>query len=466
MRKTCKRLRELAGVWFERKYGSKWLHLRKNISGKVAISPKFEYEKCFEKRIKNIIFEGEIDYKTIQTTESLQLPSAYLKYKQIQLKTIDFGQKFGDDSKEVLENLVTIGLWNCPTVVDVHANFLKYCKNMKNLIVVYEEGYFCKSASDHTRRCFSSENSSELQPDGPGWISQSYSTLEQLQFSGNVYVSSRLSKELKEFLRKNPNIRSLAWQFYGDQHYTKYSILPLQNIKEIVEYCTGLEELYLSSIDYIGLVNICEELQILCERSNFKRLEIKLISTEYLNPIVENTDALGKLKKLMGIHLWANHFSMQSRFPNITSLQNLESLQIQGRYFLWKDEIDNVARSLPNLKELFLTDVGGIDGMDIVQYVTPFVVNSRDLGKIMIHVNDLFDELNQIPMFSEWRKNLKDAIKLTIHLDERNCGSLTDSIKLLNAKNGLVVVKVVRTITEGFDVENPFRPFLCEAVEC
>lgn len=440
---------------------SKWLRYCQNDDGSMGALPKGDHGKYFQ----NCIVEGN----ALQNFDPALLCSAHSEYNQIQFKSVDFNETLGDALKEILENVTTIGIWNCWSESGDYNSVLKHCKRMKNLIYFqdFDLGKNLMKYSTHMDKSLDWFRNTGRTTNY--WMLSSYPMVEHIQC---LYVRGGPAKNFAHFLQKNPTIKSLTWQFHKDCIDSTHELL-----KTVVECCTALEELFLSFVDYGNLAVISKALKQLCSGTNFKRLELKF-ATEYIDPerwLRTNFDVLLSLRNLTGLHLCGLYETSGARFPDLSSFTALKTLTIQGRFFQFYEEPHNnlnLSKRLTNLQELYLNNVTGhtgtlfFDEFDVTQYIMPFAMHSPKLIKIVVQDVEIEDRHKVIPLLGELRKKLNGATKLTIHFEENEFKKFVNAITLLHAHgNGLVEVKEVTIIKDVLNVANPFYAYSCEVKE-
>lgn len=492
---VCKRLRILSESIIERKSRFKWVRFSKSIflknlyrwhwnesENKVAKSPT-KYDRVYELEsessangirmtkcapmgdlvenipIKNIVIRDN-ESNDLNAWEIFhKIPFAYA---QIEFYSIDFQHSLGLASgrtnnsvadleskiQKKLEQMLSIGFWEC-RCQNFHELILKHCESMSSLIM---------------------HNVNTVDDDGDQFLLQKYPKLLHVQ----CYLSNKSAcQKLSTFLQQNSTIKSLTWYLNG---YTLPEIIT--TVQKIIEFGKSLEELFLSfadiKCDEVDLNKISEELKLLNERPNFKRIELDL---DYLwldedeygtERRFLNVDKLTSLKKLTGLY----------NIPKTVSdscLQNLKALHLkmdQGDSLEWNDkELVRVARNILNVEELVIYGLlsESVYNGHMIKHIEPFVKNSPNLKVIILHAQPVCHPLGMLETIQEFnqlrrRFAMENTCKVT-RLKICFRGDVSDNSHYYAAQSlvsDFIEVKYIHIVDDVFNINFPFKKFYFE----
>lgn len=184
--KTCTRLQQLTGDYYQKKYPSKWVKVTNATADGIVLLPNKNYVKCFSRFIQNLsvnFLRNDHDAlaKFLQNNCNNQP-------KRIQFKCAYLPEAFLDKIKTILQNAETIAFRNC--LVD-SGKFLGRCDNVKNLFLIEN------LLNDHH------EQVEEL-------LDGKYARLEHFHCRYAGYLDM---DKLRSFLRNN-KVKSLTWYFF------------------------------------------------------------------------------------------------------------------------------------------------------------------------------------------------------------------------------------------------------------
>lgn len=230
--------------------------------------PIANYVTCFYENIRSVIIESDIQKLS---TDFLCLGRS--EYKQIQFKHVFFEGRhpLPEKAVNILGKITTIGFWKggFDRTIDFRGHLLKFCHCLKKLIFYQFRGDLdCQ------------------------WMLHKYPVLEDIQCCLTIAhegFDKKISENFRQFLQLNPAIKKLTW------HFEDWTFEIINILKIIHKYGTDINELYLS-FDIDGYTDakynttgyserfrekldteeICDILKPLCERRNFKRMEIKI----------------------------------------------------------------------------------------------------------------------------------------------------------------------------------------------
>lgn len=408
--RTCKRMKALAENCYARKHPKKLKRIIRNFDESLVWSDQTcsPYRPCFDHCVRRI----QISFSIINN--------------------------FHECIVDTLSKAETIAFLICDLGDDIYSSILKHCRQMKHLMIHYNA------------HC---DNNSDL-------LLRSYTRLEQLQcYNCNKSENDKLIG----FLQRNPNVKSLTWDFHFK--YDEFDAEDL--IQSIVDNGVNLEELFLSIYHYSRLAPICQVLRGLCERKNFKRLELRFYGFAADRMTTKDADELTSLSKLDGLHFHVFE-NFRELHRSIGALKNLKTLQLNLHY-MWEWEfrrfVDELAQSLPNLEQLYYVNVNRYRTFSVKSLFPPFVRYSPKLRKIvMANIYKFEDEMNHIPKFNEERAKLNGARELTLYWEKDVFNMYTSVISDLNAANGLVKIKQISIHNQIFSIKHPFVQIACEEI--
>lgn len=409
--KTCTRLQQLTGEYYQRKYPSKWVNVTNATADGIVLSPNKNYVKCFSRFIQNL----SVDF----VRSDHDVLAAFLQSNcnnrpnKVQFKCTYLPESFGDKIKTILENAETIAFRNC--LVD-SGRLMDRCDNVKNLFVIEN------LLNDQH------EQVEEI-------LDGKYARLEHFHCR---YAGYPDMDKLKAFLRNN-KVKSLTWYFFR-RHWNVIH----ECIETIVTHAVDLEELFISiEGQNYNFTEICQKLALLNDRESFKRLEMQFIGEEVERKLISQGSAMASLKPLVGLHFCAFR-NFQHVVPLIKENTNLKILQLKK-----ESEVDDVifplpissVFALPNLEQLHL--IGLSKNFD---YIHAYVLNSPKLKTVVVK-DCAFTEFHMNEL-NVGRKEQPFACDTTIYTEQYNI--LTDFSR------DLVNIKRVDFEIDEFNLEDPF----------
>lgn len=411
--KTCTRLQQSTGDYFQRKHPSKWLNVSRadGIEDGIVLSPNKSYVKCFSRNIQNL----SIDFlpKNRDSLVEFLRTNCNNRPKIIQFKCTYLPETFVDRIKTILENVETIAFRNC---LLEDGSIVNNCDRVKNLFLV----------ENLLNRQY--EQIEEL-------LVGKYATLEHFhcRYAGHLNMD-----KVRTFL-KNNKLKTMTWYFFR-RHY---NIVP-EYIDSIVMCPVHLEELFLSfEGGNYNLIDICRKLKFLCDREPFKRLELQFIGEEAERKLISQGDDLVSLKSLIGLHLYAFR-NFQSVVPVISKLTHLKVLQ-----FKKDSEVDAVIFPLPNQSLYALPNLEQLHLIGLSKnfnYIHAFVLNATKL-KMVVVKDCAFTEFH-LSKLNESRKIQRIACETTIYTEQYNICT--------NLSQDLVKIKRVDFAIDEFNLSDPF----------
>lgn len=378
---TCNRLHKLAADQFHRKYPEKVMNefcLRIS-NGEITMLPNENYIKCFSKYIYNL----KIQLMQRCTETDILCAVEFMRQKcssnlvRIRFNCFYLPASFGTSIKDFLKTVEIVEFIHCNGQSNYYDSILKHCPKLKHLTT---DG--CSHDTDMN-----------------GLLLRQNPTLEHFDYGfGNDFCSDKLMI----FFQQNTNIKSLAWWLYNEHSSTLW---PNACIKCIVSNATNLECLYLSVTNSFNFLTICE-LRNLCDRDNFKRLEIQFLGDNATKILIDQGNEFALLKKFSKIHLSAAGLRCALPILN-SSLHQINSVYVNSvcRDLTLSDN------DLPNVEELHFSEIP--DDNSLVHIVRHLV----KLKNIFIPKNLLFTEnyIVDILQLNVEREKLSDASPLVIY---------------------------------------------------
>lgn len=414
--RTCTRLQQLAGDYYQRKYPSKWVNVSNATADGIVLLPNKNYVKCFSRFIQNLSIDFlRHDHDVL--AEFLKR-NCNARPKMLQFKCSYLPDSFGDQIKTILANAETISFRNC--LID-SGRLMDRCDNLRNLFVVEN------LLNDQY------EQVEEL-------LMGTYPRLERFHCR---YAGYPDSEKLKKFFRNN-KVKSLTWYFFR-----KHWNIIHDCVETIVTHGVDLEELFISiEGQNYNFTKLCQRLQQLDDRNTFKRLELQFVGEEVEQKLMSQGAALASIRSLVGLHFGAFR-NFQNIVQFIQPCRNVKIVQLK------KDcEVDEVLfplqmkslYSLPNLEQLHLIGLS-----KNFNYIHAYVLNSPKLRTVITKDCAFTDfHLNEL---NTGRKEQPFACDTTIYTEQYNI--VTDfSRDLVN----------IRRVDFEINEFNLNDPFICYAV--
>lgn len=387
--KTCKRLQQLAEIFFRQKFQDKIVsevRIQVTFNGEILLLSEEEYVKYFLKLMRNVtLCDGFI--KRPLDMEQFLRNNCNRNFCTIGFEKINFHKLLGAVLISWLMAVEGVEFYGCKNLHEI----LQFCLNLKSLAIDQ----------------YSKDNTNE-------WMEQRYPTLEHLHY--DIVLPTR---KLITFLTNNPNVTSLVVKL--DR------VTPAMNRLFIRELCNlNVEELMVTFDKFKDFEGLKTELQNVCNGGQFKRLELCFNSSGW-------SQALFDLNHLHGLHI----LSCDNMFPSNLTLEHLTVLQLA-------DVFGNalavaLSKNLPNLEEFYLSFLSG----NFQQFVAPFARNAVKLRKIVARD---FKIPNRTEMtnarlaqyFNDEREQLVDACKLFIYFGkdefDEPLGRSTPKFRLVEIK--------------------------------
>lgn len=303
-------------------------------------------------------------------------PYRYMQLNCKSLKRIDFREAVitTDRAKQIesiLEKVEIIQLTNCDVRGDFYDCFLKFCTNLKHLIVDDNKPEHILIGTDNQ------------------WLSRSYPTIDHVEF--NVLYYSKMNKilELTLFFEYNSHIQSLATDLIGLLHMQialKQSQVRLCNLGiAFDDFC--------STVDEDAAISLLVELR---DRYIYNRLHIYDNHPVYM--YTKLSDRTFK-KILLGCDGLCN-------IMTDLSLNGFDLIESGAT-----TDVKMLAENLLKLERLNIVWLAGLND------ILPFIQHSVNLKIIAIKYFD--GHIIDLPALNKARGKLPGAQKVTVYVGEK-----------------------------------------------
>lgn len=329
--------------------------------------------------------------------------------------------------KKLFDRIEIVQIRNCTLEVDFYASFLKFCTNMKQLLVQEAD------VGSHRNR-YGYGSGQEEQTNS--WLQQHYPKLEHLEL---IPQYSNQITELCQFFDRNPNVRSLSVS----------SRCLLANRNELLKSNAKLDVLEVKVFQVPRFYydddddeeddhyqTIRKLVQQLHENGFYKRLHfyVQRISQQCCDQLVQ----LPGLEKLC-----IKYFSY-SPMNNLTQLTALKELVILDGAN--KKDMEMLANSLVNLKRLFLDKA-------TFQDLLPFIRCSVKLHTVKFFPknenNGMVGDIFKLITANSEREKLFDAKKVTVYVPDNIF--LATKWRINNGNTNMSMVEMKRTHAYAWD---------------
>lgn len=383
---TCKRVHKEASRQFYLRYKDHQMEIVNTLGG-PQVKAREPYVKCFKSKIRNIKITSDycnlgltslFTFIRIECCENLR----ELEFDSINLRS---EQRYGKLMKAQLANLTTISFINCLNC-DIRNGFLKYCKSLQHLVV--------KDEIDTKMDCT--------------WMSHVYPKLESFVY----YVPSIDSTELLTFFQLNSHLKRLACS--NDQI-----------IRDISDLGITLDFLLFRIRAPELLAESFEILKHLCGSKQVHRLQLEFsewFSTcEYPRRTINDLVSLGSA--LDGLSFKNSQLKLSLHHPLTSNYRfdNIKYLSLEVTKPITRSILRRIALKLPNLEEIHLNSwLNAIfvehfhSGWNSVLTLVTVLKNLRTIAIYRIDAKDIAED--SIERMHDLRKDLEDAVPLTVHL--------------------------------------------------
>lgn len=433
---TCSSLKSICGDYFSLKHPNKAIILDRHLIRNGKSTDRAV--NCFQYYIKNMEarrYATDGYHNDDSRWNNYNLFDQIPKYsgghlKNIIFRDVEFHKTFAAEMKNTLRDVESITFMSCEGPIcqpNFYVKILEHCKNLTSL----------KIHDRHRNKLLHL------------LLARTFPMLNHIEFR-YVKATETFTEKLKDFFSLN-RIITFTWHFI----FGSPSVSDKTFVKMVVENAIHLEELYISFDRYVDLSLIYEDLKALCNRKEFKRLEIKFNANRAKNILVQNGECLASLDALKGLHF---DFAINPRIFEklIASTENIKILQLFNVPKSRKYATISFEKFV-NLEELIIRK------LESLTFLQQFICYSPKLKKVLIIVCAIsgFDfyifseETHQL--FNKEREKLENACKLKIYTnDERytNDECKMRSKPLVHNNDDLVKVKYAK-FQNNFNVK-PF----------
>lgn len=404
---TCKQLQHIAGMYFQRKYSSKQLTITKKF-GEICIEPK--EMQCFIEYTQNI----DIADSELSTFEFIR-SNCSENIQKIQLSGIYMlSEEHAQCIENILQNVDTVELYGCVFSAGLYDSLLKYCKNMKNLVI--KRLFYEYQHIDNKHH----------------WLKQQYSSLETFQW----HIPEDNFPQFDTLLHHNSSIKCL----YASNEAI-FNTFANSNEK-IDELTVKLKEDQFQSVK-----KVCNDLNTFYDEHCYNRLHLIVQDKKTLVNHIDEIALLNGLESLTFQYRNGMTMSfMDSIYSNpmasISLLTNLKVLNVPNM-----QEADILSSKLVYLQELHVQD-SSFDA------ISPFIKNAVKLKKIFIKKINDHSNVPCLVALNRDREKLKDSCKMIIFIDENAFFTLRNRSVSLDFK--FIEVKQIECVKQFFSPKFEF----------
>lgn len=402
---TCKQLQRLTSDYYKRKYNG-MVRVINDKYEEIRYLPSAKHVQRFGPDHRNIIIEPtSYNLKYLETSHCNQLDTIVFWHGKFSERDIEIIPK-------VVEKTKIIKYLNSKFDGEFYESVLKYCKNMKYLVIKHK-----------LTECL-------LNGEKDKWQLQSYPSLEHFYWDG-----LKLPNNLETFFQNNPNIRSFQ---IGNFVFN-------DTLELLMRTDLRLDELYLEIFNFNMIEHLYEFISMmntLYERKVFKGLMINFQK-------LPNSDTIewSRLTFLNGIFCEMNSDFEKNIIeiinPRLLILKTTRISVFRDMKELMRRRMEELSIKLTNLNELYV-------GINSIDQIIPFLKNSRNLQKIYVYKLDKNVGFTQLSSLNDERLKLKDAKKVEIFLPDNKYVQL----KLISKKINFSMIKIQRI--ESHNVNHPF----------
>lgn len=386
---TCKQLQRMTTEFFKRQYNG---IARIVGNGEIRYLPRTKCVQRFGSNYRNVIIEPSLERLNYMVTNHIEQVDSIAfwhgKISEAEVKIIS----------KVVEKSKIIEFLNGHFDGEFYESVLKYCKNMKHLVLKHK-----------LTECSKHGNTNQ-------WQLQTYPSLQHFYYDG-----LKLPNDLESLFRQNPNLRS-----FQCGNFTINTTLDLLLSTDIC-----LDELYLELFNFYNTEETSQHftsINTLYERKQLKNIMISFRGKAHLN----DSDWT-RLKYLNGIYCEI----AEDESTDAIELLNLKLLFLgPKKTILSSTKAEALSRKLTNLEELYLR-ISSID------QIIPFINNSPKLQTIYVYKVDKELKSIQVSSLNEQRMKLAGANKVEVFLPDHAYIQMKWNSKMINCS--LIDVKRAET---------------------
>lgn len=425
VRQTCKKLKNLSESHIQRHPElipkSLTIAMQKNLI-------KIRHPKKYPKYIRELVKTLKIDANFSTSDELIQFmqKNCGKNVETLRLDDSRVAESFGEGIKHVLEHVKMVEFIGPSDGFD---NILTKCKNIKYL-QIYDWNRLTEMP--HSR----------------------YPTLEVFDlFYLEVFTAPW--NELTTLFQENPNIKRFVCTL-------NLKTVLIKRLLSILVENGNIDELFMHLFRMDGDFDlIFNELKMLTERTNFKRLELKLSCRSEESRTI---NVLAPLQHLTGLHLdkWIhspNDPNGEWPLANIHEMIHLKVLRLE-KCSLDETIATTIARELQNLEVFHHKNVD--DHVQVSECIKPFARYSTKLTEMVVICEEIIDDHKDMPKLNAERRKLANASKLIILIKEDS--DVDWSEQLHGVDNDLVNVRraEIRDVTTKYKNKSPLNDYEIE----
>lgn len=424
---TCKTLQQASGEYFKLNLSAAPKYSENN-----GIHTEYSDGSGTVNRINSSCFNRFITY--ISHYYERKAPLEYIQahasefesFKHLYLVCTSLSSAKIDRIKKLLDRVEIVQIRNCTMEVDFYESFLKFCINLKELLIQEAE------VGQHRNRY--GYGSGQERPANT-WLTKSYPQLQHFelipQFTNHIV-------ELCPFFERNPNVQSFSVSskcLLANRNELLKSNVKL-NVLEVKLF--QVPRFYYDEDDeeeYNHYQSICKLLKQLHANGFYKRLHL------YVQRI--NQQSSEKLVRLPGLEkLCIKYFSGIYNLTQLTALKELVILDGAN-----EKDMKLLALSLNNLQRLFLNNASFQDLLPFLSHsmqlsVVKFFPKPGDNGLVRRNVFKLLTSNVE-------REKLFGARKLIVYLPDDIF--LATKWAINNGRTNLSMVEIKRTHSYAWD---------------
>lgn len=416
--RTSKRLQALCEIHFRRRYSKESfdeVEIEIDGNGKLKVYPMKDYVKCFNKFMKNVTiignnFEHNKEWNVSRTANFLQSKCDQKLHKIRLIGDLEL-VLLSKEIENILHDVKVVEFENRAERGQDDVTFLKCCSNLTKLILRF--GLHDKNFD--------------------AIVQQKYQQLTHF-FHVDCNTMNVNPENLKNFFQMHGNLCGVALTLDFEGKKKKFADDHVIQCIRTLDCVVNLEYLYLS----IGMPcfdDIYCQLNILCERDTFKRLEIEFVRKIGTEMIKSHVNQLATWKQLTKIGLRYLRFS--DTIPALRSLVHLKVIVLDR---LWAEDWDEMwcdfdelieimdgtsDMNVPQVEKVIIKNIEG--SRRIIAYVMMLVRHWTNLKRIILPpaCKIKFNVLN----LNQAREKLENACQLTIFTDNgRNATNLDHTL--------------------------------------
>lgn len=383
---TCTRIFMLGNSHFNRKYTKHRMEISDELAGPTVLGSE-NYIKCFGSNVRNIRISSKYKRSNCMRLFRFLRDNCCNNLKELEFDSVCLSnrtEKYGVLIKSQLNTVTTVSFINC-SGYDIYNSFLKYCNQLKHLIVKEET--------------FTSELNCT-------WMVQAYSHLESLVFHNPSSLGrSFVPPEMLLFIQLNSQIKNIA---------ISNMVILLHIVQSQLNM--NLDYLVLRIENDNPIDDTVRILKDLCESGRLRRVKLDFEFSMVFEPfMVETLNSFGTFQQFDGLS-FAIRESTHDCLINGT-FNHVKSLSLEISTSLNAGHLHRLTSTVPNLEEICLNPWSA----DLLDHLDHYIINLLALKKlktIVIHrINPNVTTQLLITIESCFKCNLfESSTTLTIYL--------------------------------------------------